>query len=149
MPKRIVSDLKGVGVHSLRRLPVKGLVSASQPSAQGGEILIDITLSDAERRVTLLCELKHIIDGGRGSRPVKAAEHSGCNGLCTHFALSVLTPAPWLLEDWQAGRRDVRELAERYQVPVEAMHHRLYTLGLSKHAPSTNDSTYCQWQPHK
>jgi Zn-dependent peptidase ImmA (M78 family) len=138
VPERIVSDLAGVRVHPLTRMPVEGLLSASQPNSHGGEILIDRRLPPSERRVALLHELKHVIDG---SQPHAASRQP----LCGDFALNVLIPAAWLRADWQAGHRDVRALAERYQVPVETMRRRLHMLGLGKDNPKSRHRNYCQW----
>jgi Zn-dependent peptidase ImmA (M78 family) len=148
VPERIVSDLDGVTVYPLTQVPVKGLMGVSKPSSRGGDILIDSTLPPAERRVTLLHELKHIIDGGHTTRPRQAGSRSSSEGLCTDFALSVLMPALWLRADWQAGHRRVSTLAERYEVPVEAVAHRLHTLGLLKRRPRRRGRPHCQWQPH-
>jgi Zn-dependent peptidase ImmA (M78 family) len=148
VPERIVTELDGVIVYPLAEVPVKGLMGVSKPSSRGGDILIDGTLPPAERRVTLLHELKHIIDGGHTTKPRQSGgNHSSSEGLCTDFALSVLMPASWLRADWQAGHRDVGALAERYQVPDEAVAHRLHTLGLSKQRPRHRGRSYCQWQP--
>ncbi len=138
VPTRIVTELDGVNVYSLRQMPVKGLLSASKPSSRGGDILIDSTLPPIERRVTLMHELKHIIDGSQ----------SGSEGLCTDFAMSVLIPATWLRDDWQAGHRSVSALAERYQVPADAVAHRLHDLGLPKRRLRQRRRSYCQWQPY-
>jgi Zn-dependent peptidase ImmA (M78 family) len=145
--ERIVGDLDGVTVYPLAQVPVKGLMGVSKPSSRGGDILIDSTLPPDERRVTLLHELKHLIDGGHTTRPRQAGSRSSSEGLCTDFALSVLMPAPWLRADWQAGHHSVSALAERYQVPAEAVAHRLHTLGLSKQRPRHRGRSYCQWQP--
>jgi Zn-dependent peptidase ImmA (M78 family) len=148
VPERIVTELDGVTVYPLAQMPVTGLLGVSKPSSRGGDILIDSTLPPAERRVTLLHELKHIIDGGHTARPHQAGSRSSSEGLCTDFALSVLIPAPWLRADWQAGHRSVSALAERYQVSTGQMRHRLHTLGLLKGAPARHHRPYCQWQPH-
>jgi Zn-dependent peptidase ImmA (M78 family) len=149
VPERIVTGLDGVTVYPLAQVPVKGLMGVSKPSRNGGDILIDSTLPADERRVTLLHELKHIIDGGHTTRPRQASSHSSSEGLCTDFALSVLMPAPWLRADWQAGYRSVSALAERYQVPAEAVAHRLHALELLKQRPRHRGRrSYCQWQPH-
>ncbi len=148
VPERIVTELDGVTVYPLAQVPVKGLMGVSKPSSRGGDILIDGSLPSTERRVTLLHELKHIIDGGHTTRPRQAGSQSSHEGLCTDFALSVLIPAPWLRADWQAGHHSVRALAERYQVPTDGIRHRLHTLGLVKHAPSRQHRSYCQWQQH-
>ncbi len=147
VPERIVTELDGVNVYLLAHMPVKGLLGVSKPSSRGGDILIDGTLPLPERRVTLLHELKHIIDGGHTTKPHQAGSQTGGEGLCTDFALSVLIPAPWLRADWQARHRNIRALAERYQVTTEGMRHRLHTLGLLKGAPSPHRRSYCQWQP--
>jgi Zn-dependent peptidase ImmA (M78 family) len=150
VPDWIVTDLDGVSIYLLEQMPVKGLLGVSRPNRQGGDILIDINSPRAERRVTLMHELKHIIDGGHTARPRQASSQDSHEGLCTDFALSVLMPAPWLRADWQAGHRNVSVLAERYQVPVEAVVHRLHALGLSKQRPRHRHRSYCQWQPaHK
>jgi Zn-dependent peptidase ImmA (M78 family) len=146
--ERIVTDLDGVTVYPLAQVPVKGLMGVSKPSRRGGDILIDSTLPPDERRVTLLHELKHIIDGGHTTRPRQAGSQDSHEGLCTDFALSVLIPAPWLRADWLAGHRSVSALAKRYQVPAEAVAHRLHALGLSKRRPRHRGRSHCQWQPH-
>jgi Zn-dependent peptidase ImmA (M78 family) len=148
VPERVVTELDGVTVYPLAEVPVKGLMGVSKPSSRGGDILIDSTLPLAEQRVTLLHELKHIIDGGHVARPRQAGSRSSSEELCTDFALSVLMPAPWLRADWQAGHRSVSTLAERYQVPAEAVAHRLHDLGLLNQRPRRRRRSYCQWQPH-
>ena len=148
VPETVVTELDGVTVYPIAQVPVKGLMSVSKPCSRGGDILIDSTLPPAERRLTLLHELKHIIDGGHTIRPHQAGSQSSSEGLCTDFALSVLIPGPWLRADWQAGHHNVRTLAERYQVPVEAVEHRLHALGLLKRRTRHRRRPYCQWQPH-
>jgi len=130
VPDRIVSELAGVSVFPLAQMPVKGLLGASKPSGRGGDILIDGTLPLAERRLTLMHELKHIIDGGHTTRLRQTGSQSSREGLCTDFAMSVLIPEQWLRADWQAGHHDLAVLADRYQVPAEAVADRLHTLGL-------------------
>ena len=147
VPERIVSELYGVTVYPMAQMPVKGLLGASKPNSRGGDILIDNSLPPPERRVTLMHELKHIIDGGQATKLRQAGSQTSSETLCTDFALSVLMPAPWLRADWQAGHHDLATLAERYQVPAEAVSHRLHTLRLRQH-PKRLLRSYCQWQPH-
>jgi Zn-dependent peptidase ImmA (M78 family) len=148
VPERIVSELAGVTVYPLAQMPVKGLLGASKPSGRGGDILIDSSLPLAERRVTLMHELKHIIDGGHTTKLRQRGSQTSGEALCTDFALSVLMPAPWLRADWQSGQRSIAALTERYQVPAEAVAHRLHALGLTKRRPRRRRRPYCQWQPH-
>lgn len=148
VPERIVSELAGVDVYPLAHMPVKGLLGASKPSGRGGDILIDSSLPLAERRVTLMHELKHIIDGGHTTKLREVGSQTSGEALCTEFALSVLMPAPWLRADWQAGHHDLATLAERYQVPTEAVAHRLHALGLLKRRRRQLHSAYCQWWQH-
>lgn len=149
VPERIVSELDGVSVYRMEQMPVKGLLGVSRPNSRGGDILIDTALPLSEQRVTLMHELKHIIDGGHTTRLRQAGgSQSSTEGLCTDFALSLLMPGPWLRADWQAGHRDLTRLAERYQVPAEAIAHRLHNLGLLKPRRRQRRRTYCQWQPH-
>jgi Zn-dependent peptidase ImmA (M78 family) len=149
VPEQIATELEGVSIYLLEQMPVKGLLGVSRPDSYGGDILIDSNLPRPERRVTLMHELKHIIDGGHTTKARHADSQTGTEGLCTDFALSVLIPAPWLRADWQAGQRSVNALAERYQVPAEDMAHRLRTLGLSQRAPHRRrHRPRCQWQPH-
>jgi IrrE N-terminal-like domain len=147
VPTEIVSRLDGIHVYPLAEIPVGGLLSASKPSAKGGDILFDSTLPLAEQRITLLHELKHIIDGGHTTPLHRRGRCSGGEQLCTDFALSVLMPSRWLRADWNKGQRNPIELAERYQVPVEAVAQRLHALGLVKHRPKTHHGITCQWQP--
>jgi Zn-dependent peptidase ImmA (M78 family) len=149
VPERIVSELAGVNVYPLAQMPVKGLLGASKPSGRGGDILIDSTLPLPERRVTLMHELKHIIDGGHATKLRQAGSQTSGEALCTDFAMSVLMPAPWLRADWQAGHHDLAALAERYQVPAEAVEHRLHALGLLKQRRRRRHGSYCQWHPHR
>jgi hypothetical protein len=149
VPAWIISKLDGICVYLLEQMPVKGLLGVSRPNSYGGDILINSNQPTAEQRVTLMHELKHIIDGGHTTQARHTGSHAPSEGLCTDFALSVLIPAPWLRADWQAGRRNVHELAERYQVPVTDMAHRLHTLGLSHNPPPRRERrARCQWQPH-
>jgi Zn-dependent peptidase ImmA (M78 family) len=150
VPETVVTELDGVNVYPLADMPVNGLLAASKPNSRGGDILIDSTLPPAERRVTLMRELKHVIDGGHTTKLRQAGSQTDDDGLCTDFAMNVLTPAPWLRADWQAGRRNVRALAERYQVPAEAMRHRLQTLGLLKRTSESHGHRIgCQWYPNE
>lgn len=148
VPERIVSELAGVTVYPMAQMPVKGLLGASKPNGRGGDILIDSGLPLPERRVTLMHELKHIIDGGHTTKLRQAGSQTSSEALCTDFAMSVLMPAPWLRADWQAGNSDLTALAERYQVPTDAVAHRLHTLGLRQHPKRRLLRSYCQWQPH-
>jgi Zn-dependent peptidase ImmA (M78 family) len=132
VPERIVRDLAGVHVYELDILPVPGLLSASKPTAGGGDIVINCTAPLSERRVALFQELKHIIDGHTGDA-------------CEAFAASALVPARWLHADWQAGRRSIGELADRYLVPTETVEYQLHQLGLIKRRP--RHRAHCQWQP--
>jgi hypothetical protein len=147
VPDWVVTDLDGVSIYLLEQMPVRGLLGVSRPNSYGGDILIDINLPRAERRVTLMHELKHIIDGGHTAKARHTDSQTGSEGLCTDFALSVLIPASWLRADWQAGQRNVGALAERYQVPVEDMAHRLRGLGLLQRVPHRYQRRpRCQWQ---
>lgn len=142
VPDTIVTALDGVTVYPLAKMPVEGLLSASQPTEQGGQILIDGALPRAEQRLTLLHELKHIIDNGHHATLPRT------QGVCADFAMNALTPATWLHADWQNGRQSPHELAEHYQVPVEAMERRLHDLGLrTMRPPPRRPTARCQWQP--
>ncbi len=147
VPIEIVSGLDGVHVYPLPEIPVRGLLGASKPTAKGGDILIDATLPVSEQRVTLLHELKHIIDGGHATRLHTRGRRTGGEQLCTDFAFQVLMPDAWLRNDWNNGQRNATELAERYQVPVEAVEQRLHALGLTKHRPRAHHRIICQWHP--
>lgn len=145
VPTEIVSRLDGIHVYPLPEIPVKGLLGASKPNNRGGDILLDSTLPIAEQRITLLHELKHIIDGGHATQLHQRGRSSTGEHLCTEFAFQVLMPARWLRDDWNNGQRDTTELAERYQVPVDAVQQRLHALGLAKHRPRAGERITCQW----
>lgn len=147
VPMRIVTELEGINIYLLPQMPVRGLLGASKPNAHGGDILIDCNVPLPEQRVTLMHELKHVIDGGHTAKPHKAGRQSSGEGLCTAFAMSVLVPADWLRRDWLEGIRSISALAERYQVPIGAMEHRLHGLGFLKRARARAGLALCQWQP--
>jgi Zn-dependent peptidase ImmA (M78 family) len=129
-------------------MPVPGLLGASKPNEHGGDILIDCALPLTEQRVTLLHELKHVIDGGHQAKLRVNVSQRGGEGLCTAFALNVLMPADWLRRDWLDGIRSISALAERYQVPVEGLEHRLHGLGLlPKTRQQRAQQARCQWHP--
>jgi Zn-dependent peptidase ImmA (M78 family) len=144
VPTEIVSRLDGIYVYPLREVPIKGLVSASKPTAKGGDIIIDANLPMVEQRVAQLHELKHIIDGGHATQLHQRGRSSGGEQLCADFALSVLMPAGWLRADWNNGHREAAALAEHYQVPVDAVRQRLHALGLVRRRPKL-DRAMCQW----
>ena len=147
VPTEIVGKLRGIHVYPLPAAPVRGLLGASKSRAKGGDILIDATLPLSEQRVTLLHELKHIIDGGRSPMLHRRGGDSGGEDLCTEFALRVLMPAAWLRADWRDGIRKPRELAERYEVPDESVRQRLHALGLTTRRPRRRRRPSCQWHP--
>lgn len=147
VPTEIVSRLDGIHVYPLPEISVKGLLGASKPSTRGGDILIDCGSPGPEQRIALLHELKHIIDGGHTTRMHQRGRCSNGEQLCTEFAFDVLMPAAWLRNDWNKGQRAAAKLAERYQVPVEAVERRLHALGLTKHHPKARHRTTCQWHP--
>jgi hypothetical protein len=147
VPTKIVSWLHGIAIYPLPKIPVKGLLGASRPNAKGGDILIDATLPAVEQRITLLHELKHILDGGHATQLHIRGRRSSGEQLCTEFAFQVLMPAAWLRTDWNDGKQNPTELAGRYQVPVEAVEQRLHNLGLTKRRPRRRHSIICQWHP--
>jgi Zn-dependent peptidase ImmA (M78 family) len=148
VPTEIVSELDGVHVYPLPEIPVRGLLGASKPTAKGGDILINRTLPASEQRVTLLHELKHIIDDGHATQLHQRGRFSTGEHLCTEFAFQVLMPRPWLTADWNNRIRDPTILAERYQVSVEAVQQRLHALGLTKPRSQARRRVMCQWQNH-
>jgi len=148
VPTDIVSQMPGIYVYPLPRNPVRGLLGASKPTSTGGDILIDGNLPAAEQRLTLLHELKHIIDGGHSPQLHQRGDRASGEQLCTEFALEVLIPSAWIRADWVAGMRGASALAERYEVPREAVQQRLHALGLSQHRPPRR-AVACQWHPHR
>lgn len=148
IPMSIVSDLDGLDVYLLSDMPVQGLLGASKPNLSGGVILLDCNLPLTEQRVTLLHELKHVIDGGHQTKLRTAKSQRGGEGLCTAFAMNVLMPPDWLRRDWLDGIRSLSALAERYQVPIEGMKHRLHGLGFLERASERPGRPLCQWQAH-
>lgn len=145
VPTEIVGKLKGVHVYPLVKAPVKGLRGSAQPNARGGDILIDSTIPLVEQRVTLLHELKHIIDGDRAGMFREYGQPSDVQQLCTEFALLALMPAAWVLGDWYGGIQSPAELARRYEVPVQAVEDRLHALGLTRRRSQPRRGAICQW----
>lgn len=140
VPESVVTDLRFVHVRRWRGLTVSGMTVSREA---GWEIVLDADEPLTRQRVTLLHELKHVLD--EPSMPwLYPAATTGeavarIERTCTYFAVCVLMPASWLLRDWLHGHRDVRRLACRYQVSAQAMHARLAELGLL--APNPNDKT--------
>lgn len=140
VPESVVTDLSFVQVRRRSGLPVSGMTVTRDV---GWQIVLDADEPVTRQRVTLLHQLKLAIDQPRMPWLYPAATESAAlarvERTCTYFAICVLMPAPWVLGDWQAGRRDVDGLAARYQVSVRTMRTRLAELGLR--APDRNDQS--------
>lgn len=141
VPSEIVGGLEGVHIHQLPETTVAQLLSASQATASGGDILVDGALPRTEQRLALFHELKHIIDGGHTT----SAPREPGSAVCAEFALAVLMPAAWVHADWKSGERDPIALAERYDVPIEAVEQRLCSLRLITRRPRRCQPIACQW----
>ena len=132
VPQWIICNLPGVMVDWRKDWPVEG---ACFNTGTHWRIVVRSTDVAQRQRFSLAHELKHVIDDPFVERmsshlPVEQRQERA-ERLCNHFAACLLMPRPWVKHDWYGGMQNVRKLARRYYVSVEAMSTRLSELGLT------------------
>jgi hypothetical protein len=125
VPTATVSNLPRIRVEHDWELPTSGATYW-----QDGRWIITLNASEpsARQRFSLMHELKHILDhpfspNQRSDRQERVADH---------FAACVLMPRTWIKAEFFAGRQQVTELADLFNVSVAAMRYRLTHLGLAE-----------------
>ncbi len=130
VPETIVSELPFVEVRRITPSLVAGAAHFSR-----GRWLIALNGADipARQRFTLMHEFKHVMDdpypdlyrGAPGLSPSQIAERA-----CDCFAANVLMPQAWVRKATEGRVPDIRALAAKFNVSLQAMQYRVYSLGL-------------------
>ena len=137
VPISVISHLPKIYVEELPSIPVSG-------SAHWDGALWIIVLSadepETRRRFSLAHELKHVLDHPfrfvlYANAPRRKGQPPRMEVVADHFAACLLMPKRWIYAAWNAGIRDVRDLATFFEVSRAAMERRITDLGL---APMTN-----------
>ncbi|MGV9676424.1 ImmA/IrrE family metallo-endopeptidase [Nocardia sp. NPDC003482] len=101
-----------------------------------GRWVIQLSRSDDElsRRLHLAYEFKHILDAGTRHRLYRGSPTAStmCQAeqAAYHFAGCLLVPTRALSRAWWSGMRDVRQLANYFQVSTDILKVRLSQIGL-------------------
>lgn len=131
VPQYVISSLPGILVDRRRDWPTSGMAVQAQAHWQ---IVLRSSESRQRQRFSLAHEFKHVLDD-----PILHVSHRDvqedrrdqrAERLCNFFAACLLMPRAWVERDWHGGMHDVRRLARRYDVSIEAMDRRLRELGL-------------------
>lgn len=132
VPEGIVSELPFMEVRRVTPSLVAGAAHFSR-----GRWLIVINGADTpgRQRFTLMHEFKHVIDDPypdlyRQSFGLSAGEIA--ERACDVFSASVLMPQAWVQEACAQRGSDLRGLAARFNVSLQAMQYRITSLGLIK-----------------
>jgi hypothetical protein len=131
LPAQVIAGLPFVRVAREPALPTPGLLLGTE---LGWVIALNAEDYATRQAFSLLHEFKHLLDDP--FTPRASIEHDRlAERVCNHFAACALMPRVLLKRDWGNGRQDVRALATRYGVSVEAMGIRLRTIGLAIQLP--------------
>lgn len=132
VPQFVMASLPGIVVDYRSDWPTSGMAVQARSHWR---IVLRSSESRRRNRFTLAHEFKHVLDDEiveRMSAHLEPAQaHERAERLCNYFAACLLMPRGWIKTDWCAGTQDVRDLARRYYVSVEAMTTRLSELGLT------------------
>ena len=139
-PETVISELPRVQVDRMFPAPSSG---ASQWSRGRWLILLNGADPPGRQRFSLAHEFKHVLDNPfvevlyppwRGQTAEARRE-----AICDYFAACLLMPRADLKKIWFGGTQEVRTLAHRFEVSLQAMQVRLTQLGLveppSRHHP--------------
>lgn len=130
VPESIVSELPFIEVRRITPSLVAGAAHFSR-----GRWLIALNGADipARQRFTLMHEFKHILDDPypdlyRGVPGLSASQIA--ERVCDFFAANVLMPKAWVQEKTAGRIPDIRALATKFNVSLQAMQFRVSSLGL-------------------
>jgi IrrE N-terminal-like domain len=122
----LISGLSAVDVRRVSGMPVGG---ASFWTGSSWVIVIDTDQSNADQRVTLFHEFKHILDYRSSGRSF--FDDNVTEPAADYFARCVLMPRPWVKRAIGNGARTRSALAERFGVSIDVVDVRLVELGLA------------------
>jgi Zn-dependent peptidase ImmA (M78 family) len=135
-PETAISELPRVQVDRMFPAPSAG---ASQWSRGRWLILLNGADPLGRQRFSLAHEFKHVLDS-----PFVAVLYPPVRGqtaedrreaICDYFAACLLMPRTELKKAWFGGTQEVRTLARRFEVSLQAMQVRLTQLGLTERTP--------------
>jgi predicted transcriptional regulator len=128
-------QLRALGGIIIERVPDLGVSGATRLIDRRWVILLNRDDPPVRQRFTIAHELKHILDhpaalalqisGAQLHRQTWLTER-----ICDYFAACLLMPRPLVKRAWTTGSQDLRSLADRFQVSIDAMRIRLEQIGL-------------------
>jgi Zn-dependent peptidase ImmA (M78 family) len=136
LAEKVISELPKVQVERMFPAPISG---ATQWSHGRWLIVLNGAEPLVRQRFSLAHEFKHILDNPfiellypatRTLGPRERAEQ-----ICDYFAGCLLMPRAVLKRAWVDGPQDLRKLARRFDVSVQAMQVRLLQVGLIEPSP--------------
>ncbi len=128
-------QLRALGGIIIERVPDLGVSGATRQIDRRWVILLNRDDPPVRQRFTIAHELKHILD----HPATLALQASGVpphrqtwltERICDYFAACLLMPRPLVKRAWTTGSQDLRSLADRFQVSLDAMRIRLEQIGL-------------------
>lgn len=132
----VISQLPKVQVERMFPAPISGATQWSH-----GRWLIVLNGAEAlvRQRFSLAHEFKHILDNPfievlyPATRTLGSSQRA--EQICDYFAGCLLMPRALLKRAWVEGPQDIRKLARRFDVSVQAMQIRLLQVGLIEPSP--------------
>jgi len=125
-------SIPGIIIETVSNLGVSG---ATRKIGERWIVLTDHDESWVRRRFTTAHEIKHILDdkavghlqeaSPEGTVPAWFTER-----VCDYFAACLLMPRMWVKRAWTSGSQDAADIAELFDVSIEAARIRLQQIGL-------------------
>jgi hypothetical protein len=128
VPTELVTELPRIEVRYEHDMPVGG-----SAHWEHGRWLISLRSWEprTRQRFSLMHEFKHLLDHPYAPRAYRGIDRDGVERIADHFAACVLMPKRWLKSEWYVGGQNVPYLARRLGVSAQALHVRLWHLGLT------------------
>ena len=145
VPDGIITSLPRIRVERIYPLAVSGVTRWIK-----GRWVIVLNAGEpaVRQRFSLAHEFKHVLDSafdqGRLLYPplLGMTSEQQTEASCDQFAACLLMPRPWVKRAWGNGVQDSRDLAQLFEVSLQAMQFRLLSLGLTEPTPRCGRRIY-------
>lgn len=131
VPSELITGFEEKRGISVRTLPLKGYHGAAWLLGKEWVVYLNAVDSPQVQRQTMFHEAFHIAcrNSSPAFRRVDLKQKPFRDFLADHFATCILMNKQWVEEHW-AVVRDVKKMADIFDVSISAMDHRLRQLGL-------------------